>query len=1118
MGCASSAADAASAARDAAPRAPASPPRARPVRPVADRARARDDDECVDPMADAPVRYQVRLRGGPLTQEQYNARLAGVKGAKTVRVAFTDERGRAQSYAMRYAACSQRGYYPEALSKANQDAHVSEARFGDRDDECVFGVFDGHGEFGTECARFAAMRVPMEMAKREFGDAKGYEEAFRTTNEALRRSEVDDSLSGTTGIIAHVKGRDLYVINVGDSRATMGIEKADDKGEVVVETVDLSSDQTPFRADECERVKKAGARVMTLDQLEGFKDPTVQCWGTEQDDDGDPPRLWAKNGMYPGTAFTRSIGDAVAERIGVVATPEIERVRLNKDTKAIVIASDGVFEFIPSTSVIKAAMATSDPQQSAIALVVESYKLWLQYETRTDDITVIVILIEDFPDETHPDPDPVTPRKSVSVSALFNFPDRANQLSSPFPTSARPRRRVVPSFTMQTRRSYRVVHPYGLPSDISFNTRGSLEEQMGDLSIATAEDKSALLSILKQSFLFIGVSDAILNEVAEAMYRKRVYDGDVVVTQNDKYSLRALYAVQSGTLTGRDNVAWVENEGDENAEKKEAVKVRTYGKGGDRMCFNEQCMAHAQNPHETVTANSDVVLWVLDFATYTRLMREDDEPSVNTLTSALRGVDALKAVSISDLRRIATNIVDKRGKSLVKAQTSELIARQGQQINAMYIISRGDVSCTVRANARDESETPRVVLKLTSGQYFGERALLSRSGAPCATNIQAISDDVEVWRVKLTDITNVTGTEAIVRTSSATLERSSSMERIRSPQRALDPHERRLSFGDDERASREALYMTLLGHLRETKGASKEATVQISLARTESLARVEGVLRERAIITMLTAGSAKPPAFIPIPAIPSKDSSFISIPYPFAPRCALEAVIACGGGSKPEVVKYYVAAFTLVFEYVHAMDIVFRGMDPETMTIDQHGALRLTDFRFAKHLAVTDDTPGKTFTACGAAAYMAPEVVRGVGHDERADWFSLGTFIVHLLNGTPPFGMKVTHKTYESICRCDLSTIFRGDADPKAVALARALLVVNPKDRMHDATLVKRSALLCDIDWDNLANERPPEEVEKLTRAAYRGRGVPPIRDATEPSALHTAWCDTYMALDTIAP
>ena len=53
-----------------------------------------------------------------------------------------------------------------------------------------------------------------------------------------------------------------------------------------------------------------------------LQDPNVQCWGTEEDDDGDPPRLWAPNGMYPGTAFTRSIGDSAAERIGVTAEPE----------------------------------------------------------------------------------------------------------------------------------------------------------------------------------------------------------------------------------------------------------------------------------------------------------------------------------------------------------------------------------------------------------------------------------------------------------------------------------------------------------------------------------------------------------------------------------------------------------------------------------------------------------------------------------------------------------------------------------------------------------------------------------------------------------------------------
>lgn len=36
-----------------------------------------------------------------------------------------------------------------------------------------------------------------------------------------------------------------------------------------------------------------------------------------------------------------------------------------------------------------------DPQQSAIALVAEAYRLWLEVEVRTDDITAIVIRIDE---------------------------------------------------------------------------------------------------------------------------------------------------------------------------------------------------------------------------------------------------------------------------------------------------------------------------------------------------------------------------------------------------------------------------------------------------------------------------------------------------------------------------------------------------------------------------------------------------------------------------------------------------------------------------------------------------------------------------------------------------
>lgn len=39
-----------------------------------------------------------------------------------------------------------------------------------------------------------------------------------------------------------------------------------------------------------------------------------------------------------------------------------------------------------------------DPRDACAAVVAESYRLWLQYETRTDDITIIVVHINGLTD------------------------------------------------------------------------------------------------------------------------------------------------------------------------------------------------------------------------------------------------------------------------------------------------------------------------------------------------------------------------------------------------------------------------------------------------------------------------------------------------------------------------------------------------------------------------------------------------------------------------------------------------------------------------------------------------------------------------------------------------
>lgn len=59
-----------------------------------------------------------------------------------------------------------------------------------------------------------------------------------------------------------------------------------------------------------------------------------RCWsGVELDEGGDPPRIWSPFGEYPGTAFTRSMGDVIAEELGVTADPEIIRRRIHPDDK-----------------------------------------------------------------------------------------------------------------------------------------------------------------------------------------------------------------------------------------------------------------------------------------------------------------------------------------------------------------------------------------------------------------------------------------------------------------------------------------------------------------------------------------------------------------------------------------------------------------------------------------------------------------------------------------------------------------------------------------------------------------------------------------------------------------
>lgn len=75
------------------------------------------------------------------------------------------------------------------------------------------------------------------------------------------------------------------------------------------------------------------------------------------------------------------------------------------------------------------------------------------------------------------------------------------------------------------------------------------------------------------------------------------------------------------------------------------------------------------------------------------------------------------------------------------------------------------------------------------------------------------------------------------------------------------------------------------------------------------------------------------------------------------------------------------------------------------------GYLKLTDFGLSKIL----DTNESTTSICGTPEYLAPEIVKKLGHTLDVDWWCLGCLIHEMMTGFPPFRNENRLELFEAI-------------------------------------------------------------------------------------------------------
>jgi tRNA A-37 threonylcarbamoyl transferase component Bud32 len=183
----------------------------------------------------------------------------------------------------------------------------------------------------------------------------------------------------------------------------------------------------------------------------------------------------------------------------------------------------------------------------------------------------------------------------------------------------------------------------------------------------------------------------------------------------------------------------------------------------------------------------------------------------------------------------------------------------------------------------------------------------------------------------------------------------------------------------------------------------------------------------------------------------------------------------------------------------HSLGVVHRDVKPANIMLTKDGRVKVADFGVAKAIGEGTDLT-RTGTVVGSPAYMAPEQVRGLSPDGRADLFSLGVVLYELLLHRKPFPADtITSLIYQILHEDPLvDTDAARSLGERTSNFLRVCLAKDPQERTKDGNTFAAEARALAVQAASVASEMT--SATKLMTSA-----PPPVPTAGEPATSTAA-------------